>query len=107
MQLIVSGGDPVWYAERNGIGEGLAVMTLQEVAAELARSLNCEVQPDENPYEVKLQGKGYQVVVATFFGGWQATLHLPDHKPQTWFGEAAEMLELRLKAKLSGRDANF
>lgn len=82
-------------------------MTLQEVAAELAQGLNCEVQPEETPGEVKLQGKGYFVVVAPFFGGWQATLHLPDHKPQSWFGEAVEMLELRLKAKLSGRDANF
>ncbi|HYF92318.1 MAG TPA: hypothetical protein VD969_08715 [Symbiobacteriaceae bacterium] len=82
-------------------------MTLQEVAAQLAQGLNCEVVDGEQPGEVKLQGKGYHVVVAPFFGGWQATLHLPDHKPQSWYGEAAEVLELRLKAKLSGRDANF
>ncbi|HWI51310.1 MAG TPA: hypothetical protein VNT01_04135 [Symbiobacteriaceae bacterium] len=82
-------------------------MTLREVGEELARRMNCETLPEENPYEVKLQGKGYQVVVAPFFGGWQATLHIPDQKPQTWYGEALEMLEVRLKARLTGRDANF
>ncbi|HWI61495.1 MAG TPA: hypothetical protein VNT75_06645 [Symbiobacteriaceae bacterium] len=82
-------------------------MSLQEVAAELGKRLTCEVLPDENPNEVTLQGKGYRVVVAPFFGGWQATLHIPNHKPQTWFGEAVEMLELRLKARLSGRDSDF
>jgi hypothetical protein len=82
-------------------------VTLQEVAAELAARMNCEVQPAENPYEVTLQGKGYCVIVAPFFGGWQATLQIPDQKPQTWFGEALEVLELRLKARLSGRESNF
>jgi len=82
-------------------------VTLQEVAAELATRMNCEVQPDENPYEVILQGKGYTVAVAPFFGGWQATLKIPDQKPQTWYGEALEVLELRLKARLSGRESNF
>lgn len=82
-------------------------MTLQEVAQELAGRMNCEVEPSENPYEVKVQGKGYHFVLAPFFGGWQATLHLPEQKPVTWYGEAIDALELRLKAKLSGRDANF
>lgn len=82
-------------------------VTVQEVAAQLARSMNCEVVPGDSPYEVTIAGNGYRVVVAAFFGGWQATLHLPDQKPQTWYGEAVDMLELRLKAKLSGRDANF
>jgi hypothetical protein len=82
-------------------------MTLQEVAEELARRMECQVQPGDNPYEVTVQGKGYHFVVTPFFGGWQATLHLPDQKPVTWFAEAVEMLELRLKAKLSGREADF
>lgn len=82
-------------------------MTLQEVAEELARRMDCAVQPGDNPFEITIQGKGYRVVVASFFGGWQATLHLPDQNPQTWYGEAVDMLELRLKAKLTGRDANF
>lgn len=82
-------------------------MTLQEVAEELARRMDCQVVSGDSPYEVKVQGKGYHFVVGSFFGGWQATLYLPDQKPQTWYGEAMEMLELRLKAKLTGRDANF
>lgn len=78
-------------------------MTLQEVAEELARRMDCQVEPGSNPHEVELQGKGYRVTVAAFFGGWQATLHLPEKK-QTWYGEAVDMLELRLKARLTGRD---
>lgn len=82
-------------------------MTLQETAQDLARRISCEIEPGENPYEVTLIGKGYQVVVASFFGGWQATLHIPEHKSVAFYGEAVEMLELRLKAKLSGRQADF
>jgi hypothetical protein len=82
-------------------------MTLPEMAEELARRMDCEVQPGDNPYEITIKGKGYHVVVGSFFGGWQATLHLPDHKPQTWYGEAVDVLELRLKARLTGRDADF
>ncbi|HEY3363680.1 MAG TPA: hypothetical protein VGK74_01335 [Symbiobacteriaceae bacterium] len=82
-------------------------MTLQEVAAELARRLNCEAQPGDNPFEIPVQGKGYHFVVAPFFGGWQATVHVPGQSPATFYAEALEMLETRLKAKLSGRDANF
>lgn len=61
----------------------------------------------ENPYAVMVKGKGYRFEVAPFFGGWQATLILPDQEPITFYTEALEMLELRLKAKLGGRDANF
>ena len=82
-------------------------MSLQEVAEELARRLDAQVEPSENPYERNVLGKGYNVVVGTFFGGWQATLHLPDQKPLTFYAEAVEMLELRIKAKLTGRDHNF
>lgn len=82
-------------------------MTLGEVAAALAQRMHCQVEPGEDPYQVKVQGKGYSFVVGTFFGGWQATLHLPDKPPVTFYAEAIDMLELRLKAKLSGRDANF
>lgn len=82
-------------------------MRLQEVAETLAVRMDAAVLPGENPYEIMIQGKGYRVAVGTFFGGWQATLHLPDKPPVTFYGEAAEMLELRLKAKLTGRDANF
>ncbi|MFZ5817381.1 MAG: hypothetical protein ACOY93_19120 [Bacillota bacterium] len=78
-------------------------MTVSEVAAELARRMNCEVQPSEDPYQVKVQGKGYHFTVATFFGGWQATLHIPGQPPVTYYAEAVEMLELRLKGKLTGR----
>jgi hypothetical protein len=79
-------------------------MTLQEVAEELARRMNCEVQPGDDPFAVTVNGKGYHYVVAPFFGGWQATLHLPGQKPQSWYGEAVDALEFRLKAKLSGRE---
>lgn len=82
-------------------------MTLQEVAQELARRMNCAVQPGDDPYQVKVQGKGYHFIVAPFFGGWQATLHLPEKPPTAFYAEALEMLELRLKAKLSGRPADF
>lgn len=82
-------------------------MTLQEVAAELAGRMECQVEPSDNPYEVTVRGKGYHFAVAPFFGGWQVTLHLPDQKPLAFFGEAVEMLELRLKAKLSGRKHDF
>lgn len=82
-------------------------MTLQEVAEELARRMNCEAQPGDNPYEITVKGQGYHFVVAPFFGGWQSTLHLPDQKPLTFYGEALDMLELRMKAKLTGRDHNF
>lgn len=78
-------------------------MTLHEVAAELARRMDCQVEPGDDPYKVMLQGKGYRVTVAPFFGGWQATLHLPE-KNQTWYGEAVDALELRLKARLTGRE---
>lgn len=82
-------------------------MTLQEVAEELAQRMNCQVEPGGSQQGVTVHGHGYFFVVAPFFGGWQATLHLPNATPQTFYAEAAEMLELRLKAKLSGRDANF
>jgi len=78
-------------------------MTVREVAEELARRMNCEAQPSDDPFQVKVQGKGYHFVVATFFGGWQATLHLPGQVPAVFFGEAVDALELRLKGKLSGR----
>lgn len=79
-------------------------MTLAEIAAELARRMNCEAEPaEEGASEITVRGKGYHFTVAPFFGGWQATLHLPSQQPVTFFGEALEMLELRLKGKLSGR----
>ena len=52
---------------------------------------------------VTVRGKGYHFVVAGFFGGWQATLYIPEQEPVTFYGEAVEALELRLKGKLSGR----
>lgn len=82
-------------------------LTLNEVATHLAQRMNCEVEPGEDPNQITVRGNGYSYVVAPFFGGWQATLHLPGKPPTTFFSEAAEMLELRLKAKLAGRDANF
>lgn len=84
-------------------------MTLQEVAAELARSLDAELQPEEKekPEERLIQGKGYQVMVTPFFGGWQATLLIPGEKPLPFFCETVGMLEVRLKAKLSGKDYQF
>lgn len=78
-------------------------MTLNEVAAQLAQGMNCEVQPSENPFEITVQGKGYHFTVSSFFGGWQATLHLPGQAPVTFYTEVVEMLELRLKGKLTGR----
>lgn len=82
-------------------------MTVQEVAQTLASRMNCEVQPGDDPHAVTVQGKGYHFVVATFFGGWQTTLHVPEKAPVTYYGEAVEMLETRMKAKLSGRDDKF
>ncbi|HLN65431.1 MAG TPA: hypothetical protein VK464_28235 [Symbiobacteriaceae bacterium] len=82
-------------------------MTLQEVAAELAQRFEAEVLPSDNPYEMTVQGKGYHFVVAPFFGGWQSTLHLPEHPAVTYYAEAVEMLELRMKAKITGRDDKF
>jgi len=91
-------------------------MTLQEVAQELARRLDARVEPvvapkseseEAQPAEVCIQGKGYQVVVSPFFGGWQATLHLPKEAPLAFFAENVDMLESRLKAKLTGRDYRF
>jgi len=79
-------------------------MTLQEVATELARRMNCTVEPgSEDDAAVTVRGPGYHFVVSGFFGGWQATLYVPEQKPATFYGEAVEMLELRLKGKLSGR----
>lgn len=86
---------------------GGAPLTLQEVAEELARRMACQVEPGDDPWAVKVDGPGYHFVVATFFGGWQATVYLPDKAPVTFYAEAVEMLELRLKAKLAGLDANF
>jgi hypothetical protein len=84
------------------------LVTLQEVAEELARRMEAQVQPSgESPQEIMVEGKGYHFIVAPFFGGWQATLYLPDRPPSPFYGEALEMLELRMKAKLSGRQANF
>lgn len=82
-------------------------MTLQEVATELARRLDAELEPAEKPEERRIQGKGYQVVVTPFFGGWQATLLIPGEKPLPFFCEAVEMLEARLKAKLTGKEYRF
>lgn len=66
--------------------------------------MNCEAEPAvEDAAEITVRGSGYHFTVAPFFGGWQATLHLPAQAPVTFFGEAVEMLELRLKGKLSGR----
>lgn len=78
-------------------------MTLTELAEDLAQRMNCEVQPSDNPWEITVQGKGYHFTVASFFGGWQATLHISGQAPVTFYGEAVEMLELRLKGKLTGR----
>jgi len=82
-------------------------MTLQEVAAELARRLDAELQPQENPDERLIQGKGYQIVVAPFFGGWQATLLIPGDKPLPFFCENVDMLEVRIKARLTGKEYRF
>lgn len=79
-------------------------MTLHELAAELARRMNCTVEPTGGDAQaVTVRGKGYHVVVAGFFGGWQATLYVPDQDPVTFYGEAVEALEIRLKGRLSGR----
>lgn len=78
-------------------------MTLTELAEALAQRMNCQVEPSDNPYEVTVQGKGYHFKVASFFGGWQATLYIPGQAPVTYYGEAVEALELRLKGKLTGR----
>jgi len=86
------------------VGEGGIPMTVYQVASELARRMNCEAEPAaEDAPSVTVRGKGYHFVVAGFFGGWQATLYLPDQRPSTFYGEAVEMLELRLKGRLSGR----
>jgi hypothetical protein len=77
------------------------------VAGELASRMECDVLPIVHPAGVILQGKGYQVVVSSFFGGWQAMLKLPDQPPLTYHGEAVGMLETRLKAKLTGRESKF
>lgn len=82
-------------------------MSLQTVAAELAASMNAEVEPGENEHAITVRGKGYHFVVSTFFGGWQVTLHIPNRPPVTYYGESAQMLELRMKAKLTGRDDQF
>lgn len=78
-------------------------MSLSDIAAELAQRMACTVQPSDDPFSVTVQGKGYHFTVAAFFGGWQATLYLPDQEPTTFYGEALDALELRLKGKLSGR----
>ncbi|MBP2017386.1 hypothetical protein J2Z79_000769 [Symbiobacterium terraclitae] len=79
-------------------------MNLQEVATELARRMNCTVEPGPDDAEsVTVRGPGYHFVVSGFFGGWQATLFVPDQKPVTYYGEAVEALEFRLKGRLSGR----
>lgn len=82
-------------------------MTLTEVAESLASRMEAEVLPGEDRWSIKVQGKGYHFVVATFFGGWQSTLYIPDQKPLIFYGETAEMLEARMKARLSGRDHQF
>lgn len=82
-------------------------MTLSEVADWLARRMNCTVEAGENPYEMTLVGQGYRVLLSSFFGGWQATLRMGDRQPIAFYGESAEMLETRLKAKLSGLPADF
>lgn len=82
-------------------------MTLAEVAQELATNLNAEVVPGDDPFQVKVQGKGYHFVVATFFGGWQSTLYLPDQQPTIFYGETAAMIEARMRAKLTGKDHQF
>lgn len=88
-------------------GEEGTPLTLAEVASTLADHLRCEVQHGDNPHQITVQGQGYHFVVSTFFGGWQATLYLPEKPPATFYTEAVEMLEKRLKAKLAGRNANF
>jgi hypothetical protein len=82
-------------------------MTLAEVAETLAARMEAAVVPGEDRFQIKVQGKGYYFVVSTFFGGWQSTLHIPDQAPLTFYAETAEMLEARMKAKLSGRDHQF
>lgn len=82
-------------------------MTLMEVAERLASQMEAAVVPGEDRWSVTVQGKGYHFVVATFFGGWQSTLYIPDQKPIVFYGETAEMLEARMKAKLTGRDHQF
>jgi hypothetical protein len=82
-------------------------VSLAEVAAQLAARMDAVVEPGEDPWNIKVQGKGYHFVVAPFFGGWQSTLHIPGEKPLTFYGEAPEMLEARMKARLSGRDHQF
>lgn len=78
-------------------------MTLGEVAQELAKRLECKVLQSDDPSQVTVEGKGYQFAVAPFFGGWQATLLIPNQAPTTFYGEAVEMLESRLRGKLIGR----
>lgn len=82
-------------------------MTLMEVAETLASRMEAAVVPGEDRWNIKVQGKGYHFIVATFFGGWQSTLYIPDQEPLNFYGETAEMLEARLKAKLTGRDHQF
>lgn len=82
-------------------------MTLMEVAENLASRMEATVIPGEDRWNIKVQGKGYHFIVATFFGGWQSTLYIPDQAPLNFYGETAEMLEARMKAKLTGRDHQF
>jgi hypothetical protein len=82
-------------------------MTLAEVAEGLATRMNAEVVPGDDPFQIKVQGKGYHFVVATFFGGWQSTLYLPDQEPTAFYAETAEMIEARMRAKLTGKDHQF
>lgn len=89
------------------VGEGATLLTLEDVANILAERMKCQTVPGDDPFVVKLEGKGYHLVVATFFGGWQATLHVPNTAPITYYAETVDMLELRLKARLAGRNANF
>ena len=84
--------------------EEAAPLSLTEVAEVLAQHMNCQVQPSDDPFQVRVNGSGYHFIVAPFFGGWQVALHLPGKPPINYYGEAVQMLESRLKAKLSGRD---
>jgi len=97
----------ICYDYLNEKEKGGSPLTLEEVASELAGRMECDVLPIVHPAGVILQGKGYQVVVSSFFGGWQAILKLPDKPPLSYYGETAGMLETRLKAKLTGRESQF
>lgn len=75
-------------------------MTLREIAEAVAVGLDLTVSQSEDAHRVVMVGRGVELELAAFFGGWQIVLKVPDGRRFQFFEEDVRMLVERVGRRI-------